>query len=246
MFSPNRELNRRCAAYESAFRKIDLAGEETLVSSSCAAKKPYPTTLAAHHFRTPSLCGQLEVILKLSTSFLQHNTLIRRAFAGFSTGDQLSLNSACPMSCAEAVEKPIKRGDTKCISSHGSLRCVRRARFQPAATRLQNKRLLARVVARQRQSCLTVNPSRGQSSGLQAICCIARQTPENVTKPCAYDPAFKKSRSLTPTSVARASMFDHERDVTHLALINPEARTETSVAGFLRSRSSKSKGHLYV
>ncbi|MEP4197562.1 MAG: hypothetical protein ABJL99_18215 [Aliishimia sp.] len=182
MFPPNFKLNRRAAADLRGRTKIGLASAVGWVMSKSAVQKPYPTTLAAHHFRTPSPCGQLEVYFKLSTSFLQHKLLIQRGFASFSTGKELSLNRTCLMSCDEAVKKPIKRGIEQCTSKHGSWSLQQAACLQHAGTRWQNKHLSEPVEELQQQLSLTENHSQGPLSVQQVTCCIVKQTLESATK----------------------------------------------------------------
>lgn len=180
--SPNLKLNRRGFADTDAPRAMRLARSGFRDRVGRAVQKTYPTTQAAHHFRTPSPCGQPDLTPRLSTSFLHCNPLIQQGFAGFSTASELSCARGYLMSCAEADQKPAKKGTEQCTSRHWLSPSRPARRWPHVVTRWPNRPSSAQVLAPQPPSFSTESPSRAPSSARRATFFTVRPTPESATK----------------------------------------------------------------
>lgn len=187
---------------------IGLARAMSRVTVRCAAKQPYVTTRSARHFRTPSPRGQPDLTPRLSTSFSQCKSLIRRDFAGFSTAPGLPLPGPAPMSCTRADQDLAKKETEQCTSGHAP--SWRPRRSPHVATRLENKRSSARARARQQRSFSTEARSPGRSWALRETCFIAGPTPASATDRLSKQPAHRTRVTMLHNSAqlfGRAGFF---------------------------------------
>lgn len=175
-FLPNLRLHKRRSAYSRLNGKMGLELSPNLPSLKCADKLASKVGKFAHHFRTPSPCGQLIFFsYQLPTISFQHNLLIWRSFAGSSTAWRLPYRGCAHRCMREARARHITRGPNKCVSKHGSSQEPHWRRFLHAVTQLHNKQHMVQGRGRPQRSFWTASPSRGQLSVRQATCCIVKQ-----------------------------------------------------------------------
>ena len=202
---PHHRLYRQSFADLNTPARTGLAPVPFRAMVRCAVRKPYPTTQAAHHFRTPSPRGQPDLTPRLSTSFMWHKYLIQRAFAVLSTDRELPCTHAVSMSCVEAVKSPENRGSRQCKPNHGQRSVPVLCCLPHAVIPRRNKPLLVPVRAQLRPLFSMAVRSRVPSSARQATCSTVRPTRASVTDPRA---APMRAR-MAP--VGTVSILDHTK-----------------------------------
>lgn len=242
--SPNLRLKRRRIADPRRSARICLARQTFRDMVKRAVNEPYPTTQAAHHFRTPSFCGQLDLTPKLSTSFPPRKPLFARGFASFPNVLELSPIPRCLMSFSEAVKTPENRGSEQCKSKHGSRPLSHVARLPHVATPLQNKHLSARAQAPRRPLCWMENRSQGQLWGLRATSFTVRPIrPSAIERaachrePNARGNVYRLNRPFqeTPQCVSSTSLFSSAPRQPSRPVVRQPARKRSWAALLVRS-----------
>ena len=174
---PNYKLNKRVSADSRAARVTRLEISVGQITMRCAGKQDTIPCTSAHHFRTPSPCGQLRHIpSQLPTFYMWHICLIERSFAALSTRRDLSFPGRSCMVAIEATYISNTRGPKKCESKHGSSQFPHRSDWLRVETRSRSKRSWAQEQAQPQPLCWMASHLPVPLSAPRAICSTVRPT----------------------------------------------------------------------